>query len=253
MSSASDPDFMTSLARGLSVMSCFAEQRRPLTVADASGLTKLSKAATRRCLHTLVELEYAARNGAHYTLMPKALTLGYAYLSSSDLPAIAQPILDHVCKTLHESCSLGVRDGDELVYVGRSETERIMSIALRVGSRLPLYCTSMGRVLLAAASIEEQNAYLARTALIQRTDRTETSPVKLRAIFAQTAEQGYAVVDQELEAGLRSIAVPVTGRTGIIGAINIGLQANRTSLADLRARHLPALRQAARELSLSGL
>jgi IclR family pca regulon transcriptional regulator len=253
VSSTGDPDFMTSLARGLRVLSCFAEQRRPLTVANASLLAQLSKAATRRCLHTLVELGYAAQNGAYYTLLPKALTLGYAYLSSNDLPAIAQPLLDRICATLHESCSLGVRDGDELVYVGRSETQRIMSIALRVGSRLPLYCTSMGRVMLAAMSGDEQNAYLARAALTPRTEKTVTDPAKLRSIFAAVAEQGYAIVDQELETGLRSIAVPVAGKAGTIGAINIGLQSDRTSIDDLKARHLPVLQQASRELTLPGL
>lgn len=243
-----DPEFMTSLARGLAVLRCFADERQPMTIAQASRLTGLSRPAVKRCLHTLVRLGYAAQDGAQYVLRPKVLALGYAYLSSSTLAVRAQPLLDQLRDDLHESCSLGVIEEDEVYYIARAEVSRIMSIALRTGSRLPLYCTSMGRVLMAGHSRAEQERYLARTELTMKTPRTEIHPSNLLAIFQKVAEEGYAIVDQELEMGLRSIAVPVIGAGGVIAAVNIGTQATRVSLADLRSRYLPALRKVAREL-----
>lgn len=248
-----DPEFMTSLARGLAVLRCFADAERPMTIAEASRRTGLSRPAVRRCLHTLVKLGYAARDEQSYTLRPKTLALGYAYLSSSSLARLAQPMLDQLRDELRESCSLGLIEEDEVYYVARAEVSRIMSIALRVGSRLPLYCTSMGRVLLAGQGRAEQEAYLRRTNLIAHTATTETDPVALLEIFEKVAEQGYAIVDQELELGLRSVAVPVIGRTGEVAALNIGTQAARVPMPDLRSRYLPALRKIARELGAMGL
>ncbi|WP_157220236.1 IclR family transcriptional regulator domain-containing protein [Flavisphingomonas formosensis] len=248
-----DPDFMTSLARGLAVLRCFAEQQRPMTIAQASRLTGLSRPAVRRCLHTLVRLGYAAQDETNYVLRPKTLALGYAYLSSSSLALKAQPLLDELRDELHESCSLGVIEEDEVYYVARAEVSRIMSVALRVGSRLPLYNTSMGRVLLASLPRAEQEAYLARTELRAVTPHTQTDPASLLAIFSTVRDQGYAIVDEELEPGLRSVAVPVTGRAGLVAALNIGTQAARVPLADLYMRCLPALRRVARDLGSMGL
>lgn len=253
MAADGDPEFMTSLARGLQVLRCFADEERPMTIAQASRLTGLSRPAVRRCLHTLARLGYATQDGHSYTLRPKVLALGYAYVSSSTIAMRAQPALDQLRDELHESCSLGVMEEDEVYYVARAEVSRIMSVALRVGSRLPLYCTSMGRVLLAAQDAAGRDAYLRRTVLEPRTARTETDPVALRELLARVAEEGYAIADQELEQGLRSIAVPVMGRGGVIAALNIGTQAMRVSLPDLRTRFLPALRRVARELGAMGL
>lgn len=244
-----DPEFMTSLARGLAVLRCFADERRAMTIAQASRITGLSRPAVRRCLHTLVRLGYAAQEGQSYSLRPKVLALGYAYFSSNSLALRAQPLLDRLRDDLHESCSLGVIEEDEVCYIARAEVSRIISIALRVGSRLPLYCTSMGRVLLASRSTDEQAAYLRRTALAPRTARTVTDPDALLELLARVREQGYAIVDQELEVGLRSIAVPVLGRSGVIAALNIGSQASRIALPDLRTRYLPALQRVARDLA----
>jgi IclR family pca regulon transcriptional regulator len=246
--SGSDPDFMLSLARGLDVLRCFAEQRRPMTVAQASALTSLSRASVRRCLHTLVQLGYAAQEGHSYVLRPKTLSLGYAFLSSNSLAAHAQPLLDQLRDEIGESCSVGVIEEDELYYVARAEASRIMSISLRAGSRLPLYATSMGRVLLSGQTRTEQEAYLKRTPLVALTQRTECDPLGLLEIFTRIAEQGYAIVDQELELGLRSVAVPVMGRAGVIAAVNVGTQAARVSLVDLRTKSLPALRRLAQRL-----
>ena len=248
-----DPEFMTSLARGLLVLRCFADGEPPMTIAQASRLTGLSRPAVSRCLHTLVRLGYATQGGHGYTLRPKVLALGYAYFSSSSIAMRAQPLLDQLRDELHESCSLGVTEEDEVYYIARAEVSRIMSITLRVGSRLPLYCTSMGRVLLAARDAAGQEAYLRRTVLEPRTARTETDPVALRDVLAQVFEEGYAIVDQELEPGLRSMAVPVMGRGGVIAALNIGTQAMRVSLPELRIRFLPVLRRVARDIGAMGL
>lgn len=248
-----DPEFMTSLARGLAVLRCFADEQRPMTIAQASRLTGLSRPAVKRCLHTLVRLDYAAQDGVYYVLRPKVLALGYAYLSSSTLAMRAQPLLDQLRDELHESCSLGVLEEDQVYYVARAEVSRIMSIALRVGSRLPLYCTSMGRVLLAGQGRAAREAYLRRTDLIARTDRTLTEPAALHVAFARVAEEGYALVDQELELGLRSIAVPVMKDGVTVAAINIGVQADRVTMPELRSRYLPVLRRAALGLGTLGL
>lgn len=243
-----DPDFMTSLARGLSVLRCFADEQQPMTIAQASRLTNLSRPAVKRCLHTLARLGYVVQDGVHYRLRPKVLSLGYAYLSSSTLAVRAQPLLDQIRDELHESCSIGVIEEDEVTYVARAEVSRIMSIALRVGSRLPLYCTSMGRILLAGQDRREQDAYLARTSLVPLTHATKTNPATLRSLLQKVAEDGYAIVDQELEAGLRSVAVPVRSRANIVAALNIGTQAARVPMSDLHSRYLPVLRRAARDL-----
>lgn len=246
---ASDPDFMMSLARGLAVLRCFADEQRPMTIAQASRSTGLSRPAVKRCMHTLVTLGYAAQDGHAYSLRPKVLALGYAFLSSSTLAMRAQPLLDRLRDELGESCSLGVIEEDEVYYVARAEISRIMSIALRVGSRLPLYCTSMGRVLLAGQSRVYQEDYLRRTELRAATDKTETDPARLLDLLVRVAEEGYSIVDQELEVGLRSIAVPVLGRSGVVAAINIGTSAGRATLTDLRTKNLSALRRVARDLA----
>jgi IclR family pca regulon transcriptional regulator len=253
-SEGGDPDFMTSLARGLAVLSCFAEHRKPMTISQLSQRTGITRASVRRCLYTLVKLGYAAQEEQSFSLRPKVLALGYAYLSSSSLAVLAQPLLDQIRDGLRESCSLGVMEGDEVCYVARSEISRIMSVALRVGSRLPLYCTSMGRVLLAAQNESQQRAYLARTPLLQRTSRTITDPLALMQVFDDVRQRGYAVVDQELEVGLRSIAVPVLGRNGqLVASINIGTQSARVGIDELQTRYLPELQRIAQELSLHGI
>lgn len=249
-----DPEFMTSLARGLAVLRCFAEQERSMTIAQASRMTGLSRPAVRRCLLTLVRLGYAVQDGSQYALRPKVMALGYAYLSSTPLAMRAQPLLDQLRDDIGESCSLGVVDEDQVYYIARAEASRIMSIALRVGSRLPLHATSMGRVLLAGMPREARAAYFRRADLIALTPSTETQPGRLQALCDRIAEEGYAINDQELEVGLRSIAVPVHGLSGsVVAALNVGTQAARVSVAELRTRFLPALRKCARELTAMGL
>ena len=248
-----DPNFMTSLARGLAVIRAFSQQRRRLTIAQVSHRTGIPRAAVRRCLYTLAQLGYVtAEDGRNFSLRPKILALGHAYLSSEPLATSAQPVLDHISNVLHESCSMAVLEGDEILYVARSSTTtRIMSIDLHTGSRLPAYCTSMGRVLLAGLSPAELNAYLSRVTLQPLTNRTVSSPDRLKQVLETARRSGYAIVDQELEIGLRSIAVPVKDAAGkVVAALNIGTQASRVSVAEMETKFLPLLRAAAQELDM---
>jgi len=246
-----DPDFMTSLARGLAVVRAFADSRQPQTIAQISQQTGIPRAAVRRCLHTLKQLGYVDAELKNFTLRPKVLTLGYSYLSSTPLTLSAQPYLNQVSKTLGESSSLAVLEEGQVLYVARSATSRVMSVSLSVGSRLPAYCTSLGRVLLAHLPPAELDAYLAHATLTPMTPNTITDAGALRAELARVREQGYAVINEELELGLRSIAVPVRGASGrVLAALNVGAQAIRVTPQRMVEEFMPVLRQGARELAV---
>jgi IclR family pca regulon transcriptional regulator len=250
---AGDPNFMASLARGLAVIRAFTQQRRHLTIAQLSQRTAIPRAAVRRCLYTLSMLGYVgSEDGRTYALRPRILALGHAYLSSTPLVYAVQPLLDQITSVLHESSSLAVLEGDEILYIARSSTTtRLMSIDLGIGSRLPAYCTSMGRVLLAGLSAAEIDLYLSRVKLVKLTTRTVSTADELKVALNAIRRDGYAVVDQELEIGLRSIAVPVSDRDGrSVAAINIGTQSSRVSVAEMESKFLPPLRAAAHELGL---
>ncbi len=246
-----DPSFMTSLARGLAVVRAFSDQRRSLTIAQISHRTGIPRAAVRRCLYTLKQLGYADSEANNFFLKPKILTLGYSYLSSTPLAISAQPYLNSVSRQLNESCSLAVLEENEVLYVARSATSRIMSVALNTGSRLPAYCTSLGRVILANLSELELEKYLQSVTLRAYTDKTVVSPVRLREILEQVREQEYALVEEELEVGLQSIAVPVRGASGTVhAALNVGAQATRVSVEQMLRDFLPVLQKVAQELSV---
>lgn len=246
-----DPSFMTSLARGLAVLQAFSDARKPQTIAQISQKTGIPRAAVRRCLYTLQQLGYADAELNNYTLRPKVLTLGYSYLSSTPLTISAQPYLNNISGALNESSSLAVLDEDEVLYVARAATSRVMSVALNAGSRLPAYCTSLGRVMLAHLPQDQLDAYLERTRLKPVTANTVTTPQKLREVLAGVRQAGYAVNDEELEVGLRSIAVPVRGASGrVLAALNVGAQASRASVQQLEKEFLPVLLRGAQELSI---
>ena len=246
-----DPSFMTSLARGLAVVKAFSDQRRAMTIAQISHKTGIPRAAVRRCLYTLKQLGYADSEANNFYLKPKILTLGYSYLSSTPLTISAQACLNHVSRTLNESCSLAVLDELEVLYISRSATSRVMSVALNAGSRLPAYCTSLGRVMLAAMSDAELDAYFEKATLRAFTDRTIISESGLRAILIDVRQSGYAVVEEELEIGLCSIAVPVRGASGTtVAALNVGSHSTRVTRFQLEKTFLPALLNAASELSV---
>lgn len=246
-----DPSFMTSLARGLAVVKAFSDQRRAMTIAQISHKTGIPRAAVRRCLYTLKQLGYADSEANNFFLKPKILTLGYSYLSSTPLTISAQPCLNMISRALNESCSLAVLDDSEVLYISRSATSRVMSVALNAGSRLPAYCTSLGRVMLAAMSESELQAYFEKVNLRAHTDRTIVSEQRLREILIEVRQNGYAIVEEELEIGLCSIAVPVRGASGAtVAALNVGAQATRVTRSQFEQNFLPTLLNAASELSV---
>ena len=246
-----DPDFMTSLARGLAVVQAFQERKRHLTIAQISHRTEIPRAAVRRCLHTLIKLGYATTDGRSYSLLPKVLTLGHAYVSSTPLAVSAQPYLDRMSDLLHEACNMATLEGDDILYIARSATtQRLISVDLSVGGRLPAYCTSMGRILLAALDDSSLGEYLERADLQAKTSRTLHTPETLLECLQQVRQQGWCIVDQELEQGLRAIAVPVYDASGqVVAALNASTHAGRVSRSDLEQRFLPALLSASRDLS----
>jgi len=247
-----DPDFMTSLARGLLVIRAFSQRPPRLSISHLSKRTGLSRASVRRCLHTLSKLGLAGSDdGRNFYLRPRILTLGYSYLSSMPLATAAQPILDQLSQILNESCSIALLDGTDIVIVAYANATRIMAIGLGVGTRLPAFCTSKGRVLLANLSPEELGSVLPAVEFTHYTDRTVASVEKLRQILIAVKTEGYAVIDQELETGLRSMAVPVRNPSGhVVAAISVGAHGQRVSVQHMQTRFLPYLRAAAQELCL---
>jgi IclR family transcriptional regulator, pca regulon regulatory protein len=244
-----DPDFVLSLARGLRVIEAFEGHTGGRSVADVARLTGLSRAAVRRSLKTLQVLGYAESGGPVYRLTTRVLRLGFSYLSSASLPTLAQPLLERITEAVHESSSLSVLEGDEIVYIARSASKRIMSVGLSVGSRLPAFCTSMGRILLAAMGEEQLSGYLKNAQVRALTPKTITDKRLLREIVVRIRTDGFAVTDEELELGLRSIAVPVRTRNGrVVAAMNVGVHAARVSAAEMIHRFLPVLQEKARAL-----
>lgn len=246
-----DPNFMTSLARGLAVINAFQERKRHLTIAQISHRTEIPRAAVRRCLYTLMKLGYATSDGRTYSLLPKVLTLGHAYLSSTPLAVSAQPYLDRISEQLHEACNLATLEGEQVLYIARSAIpQRLISVDLSVGSRLPAYCTSMGRILLAALDDDSLHDYLNHADLQAKTSRTLHTPQALWECLQQVRQQGWCLVDQELEQGLRSLAVPVYDSSGhVLAAMNVSTHAGRVPASELEQRFLPIMLNASRELS----
>jgi IclR family transcriptional regulator, pca regulon regulatory protein len=239
-------DHVQSLERGLAVIRAFDADHRDLTLSEVARATGLTRAAARRFLLTLVELGYVYFDGSRFSLRPRVLELGFAYLSSLSLPEVAQPHMEELVAEINESSSISVLDDTDIVYVARVPTRRIMSITLAVGTRLPAYATSMGRVLLAALPDAELEERLARIEVRPLTKRTVKDRDALRRTLDVVRRQGYAVVDQELEEGLRSGAVPIRDASGaVVAALNVSVHASRTSMQALRTDFLrPALRAA---------
>ncbi|WP_275786449.1 IclR family transcriptional regulator [Pararhizobium gei] len=246
-----ETDFVSGFARGLKVIEAFGEARQKLSIADIAKETGLDRATTRRCLLTLAELGYADYDGKFFSLTPKILRLGHAYLSATPLPLLIQPHLDHLCEKAGQSASASVLDGAEIVYIARASQRRVMSINLTPGSRLPAYCASMGRVLLAALPESEALSILSRTELMANTPNTKTDAGALMEEFNRVRTHGYAIIDQELEIGLCSIAVPIENDRGqTVAAINIGAPAVLAPASDMAKRYLPLLQEAQRALRL---
>ncbi|GAB2476340.1 IclR family transcriptional regulator domain-containing protein [Xylanimonas ulmi] len=239
-------EFVQSLERGLAVIRAFGPDRPALTLSEVARETGLSRASARRFLLTLVELGYVASDGREYRLLPSVLDLGYAYLSSLRLPDVVTPYLRDLSRAVDESTSVAVLDGSDMVYVARVATRRIMSAAIHVGTRFPAYATSMGRTLLAHLEGAVLDDYLERTPLRPLTARTITDPDALRAELAQVRERGWALVDQELEEGLRSVAAPLRDGSGaVVAAVNVSAPVRRGTVEELLEHILTPLLKAA--------
>lgn len=242
-------DFVQSLDRGLAVIRAFGPDRERLSLSDVAKATGLTRAAARRFLLTLVTLGYVRSDGRMFSLRPRVLELGYAYLSGLALPDIAAPHMEELVARLHESSSISVLDGHQIVYVVRVPTKRIMTVAISVGTRFPAAATSMGRVLLAELPPDELDSFLTEVRLESYTGKTVTDPDRLREILAEVAQRGYAIVDQELEEGLRSVAAPIRGAAEVgTAAINVSAHASRVSMSALRGEILPALLETAAQI-----
>jgi IclR family pca regulon transcriptional regulator len=242
--------YVQSFARGLEVIRSFSASAPRQTLTEVAGRTGLTRAGARRILLTLQTLGYVEAEGKQFALTPRILDLGFAYLSSMPMWNVAEPLMEVLVEEVKESCSAAVLEGADIVYVLRVSTRKIMRNSLGVGSRLPAYCTSMGRMLLAGLPDAEVLALLRAGPLAQRTRHTLTEPEAVLAKVQQARRQGWCLVNQELEEGLVSMAAPIVNRNGrTIASINISGQANRTSARQMQEGMLAALRETAQEIS----
>jgi len=242
--------YVQSFARGLQVIRSFSAKAPQQTLSEVAAASGLTRAGARRILLTLQALGYVESDGKLFHLTPRILDLGFAYLSSMPIWNRAEPVMEALVQQVQESCSAAVLDATDIVYVLRVPTHKIMRINLGVGSRLPAYCTSMGRLLLAGLDDQEVRARLEASTLESFTRHTLTDVDALLAKVAQARRQGWCLVNQELEEGLISIAAPIVDRAGhAIAALNISGQANRTSAKTMQESMLPALLASARDIS----
>ncbi len=242
--------YVQSFARGLEVLRSFGAGVPAQTLSETAERVGLTRAGARRILLTLQTLGYVEQDGRQFRLTPKVMELGFAYLSAQPWWHLAQPLMEELTQQLQQSTSAAVLDGDEIVYVLRVPMQKIMSINLGVGSRLPAHATSMGRVLLAGLAEEQREARVAAMALQPLTPRTTTDPEKLLRTLSQVRRQGFALVNEELELGLMSLAVPIKDRAGrAVAAINVSSPARRQSAAELQRLALPALQSVAERIS----
>ena len=247
---APSDSYVQSFARGLSVIRSFAADAPTQSLTEVAARAGLDRAGARRILLTLQSLGYVAQEGRQFRLTARILDLGYAYLSTTPLWNLAEPVMEDLVNQVHESCSISVLEGTEIVYILRVPTSQIMAINLAIGSRLPAWCSSMGRVLLSGLNDQALAKVLAASDLKTHTRHTEVSPARLTKLVGRVRAEGHALVNQELEEGLCSIAVPLTDRAGnVIAAMNISANANRVSAAQMTRKFLPPLKAAAARIN----
>lgn len=245
-----DQDLVRSLSNGLKVLESFADAEAAVTLSEVAKRTTLSRATARRMLHTLVHLGYAITDGRYFTLTPKVLSLGLGFRPNNNLKDFIQPALQTLSAQLNESCSASILVNDEIIYIARVHTRRIMRMDLDVGTRLPAFATSMGRVLLSDLEDQELRRTLEDFERPQLTQATITEVDKLTAIIQKAHTDGYAIVDQELEAGLRSVSAPIRHpERGIIAALNVSVSAGLEPAEKSLHRVLPHLRKTATTVS----
>jgi IclR family transcriptional regulator, pca regulon regulatory protein len=241
-----DRDYVNSLARGLTVIRAFSRNRPSMTLSDVAKRTGINRAATRRFLLTLVREGYAETDGKYFRLRPKILELGFSALSSLTFSGIAQPIMDDLADSIDEMCLAAVLDGEWVVYVNRTVTQRVISVDLDVGSRLPAYCMSTGRVLLAALPDDALEAWLADLKPVRYNEKTIVSKKRLREEIVRVRRDGWSIVDQEYEIGFGSLSVPILDVAGdTIAALNICCPTPRVSTETMHRDFLPLLQAAA--------
>lgn len=242
--------YVQSFARGLQVIRAFGSARPRMTLSEIAANAGMTRAGARRMLLTLQALGYVENIGKMFALTPRILDLGFAYLSSMPIWNHAEPVMESLVEKVKESCSAAVLDGTDIVYVLRVPTRKIMTIGLGVGSRLPAYCTSMGRVLLTGLADDDLARLLRAAKPRPLTKYTVTDIDELVTRIKQAGRQGWSIVNQELEEGLLSVAAPIHDRGGrVIAAINVSGQANRTNARVAQERLLPPLLEAARAIS----
>lgn len=248
-----DKEFMTTLAKGLAVLSSFGEQRQAMTLSEAAEATGMSRAAARRVLRTLAELGYVVQAGRQFSLAPRILELGFAYLTTQSWIDRAEPLMKELSHSLQESCSAAILQGTEIVYVARMPApHRIMSTTIAVGTRLPASHTSLGRIQLGFLGQAGLREAIARSEPRAYTPQAIVDPERLYERIVADHRQGYSIVDEELEKGLRSLAVPIVTRSGVnVAAINLSAHSSRATGAELAGRFLPELQVVARQISRS--
>ena len=249
-------DSVQSLQRGLSVIRAFDDRTPKMTVSEVAKKTGLTRATARRFLHTLVAVDYMATDGRDFWLRPRVLELGFAYLSSISLPDLVMGHLGSLAATVNESTSVSVLDGTDIVFVATVPIKRVLTVQISVGTRFPAYATAMGRVLVSALPSDAFDGFMAENTFDPLTPHTITSPDQFRSEIDKVREQGWALVDQELELELRTIAVPIRdGQGEVVAAMNVSSSARRGSVRDLEKNILPALFDAAaqteRDLKIS--
>jgi len=245
------PEYLEVLARGMRVIECFRDGRDGLSVSDVAKRVGIPRASARRALLTLADLGYIEDQGRAFALTPKVLRLASAFLTSNVIATVMQPIVEGVARQIGEACSAAVLDGDDIVFVARANPQRIVSVGLEIGYRLPAFSTAVGRVLLGALSDEEIDGRLKRAKPARYTERTITNVAEIRKAIRTARNEGYSAVDQEVELGFRSIAVPVfRADQRAACALHIGTHRVAAPLQDAIDEFVPLLRQAAADAAL---
>ena len=251
-SEVSDRDYVNSLARGLEVICAFTKTRPKMTLSEIARTTGMTRAAVRRFLLTLVHEGYAEKDEKLFYLKPKVLELGYSALSSMNMLDVIQPVMNELADTLQESVFAAVLAGEDVIYIARATSERLINVGITVGKRAPAHAVSTGRVLLAAETEEARDKYLDRVKLEKLTPNTVTSKVKLRSLIEEARIANYSIVDQELEVGLGAISVPIKTSDGkVIAALNVCCPSSRTTIEDMQRKILPELMAATQKITSS--
>ena len=238
-------DEVRSLAKGLAVIECFDAAYPAMTLSQVARRTGISPGSAQRILRTLISLGYVGSDGTRFSLRPRALQLGYAYLASLPLAAIAQPLLSALTARTDESCSLALLDDDAVVYVARASARRLARDYMSIGTRMPAHATSVGKVLLAALTPDGLEQFLRRASLERLTPNTLCDRTAIRSAVSRAAHAGYALNDQETIMGLRSIAVPVVAESRVVAALGMSTEVVRATLEAMEAQWLPPMRESA--------